>query len=182
MDIPRLLSLCSVPLLWAAPVAAQQTAAPPTSTPSTARAVFMNPDGKPIGSATLTETPTGVLISVELSSLPPGVHGFHVHEIGRCDPASGFESAGGHYNPGAARHGYLVEGGPHAGDMPNQTVEQDGKLKAEVFNPSVMFTSGRAPLFDQDGSALVVHATADDHRSQPSGNAGSRLACAVIQR
>jgi Cu-Zn family superoxide dismutase len=76
----------------------------------------------------------------------------------------------------------MVEGGPHAGDMPNQTVEQDGKLKTEVFNPNVMFSSGRAPLFDQDGSALVVHAAADDHRSQPSGNAGSRLACAVIQR
>jgi Cu-Zn family superoxide dismutase len=181
MNIPRLLLLCSVPLLSAAPVAAQQTSAP-TSTPSTSRAVFMNPEGKSIGSATLTETPSGVLISVELTGLPPGVHGFHFHELGRCDPATGFESAGGHYNPGAARHGYMVDGGPHAGDMPNQTVEQDGILKAEVFNSNVTFSSGRAPLFDQDGSALVVHATADDHRSQPSGNAGSRLACAVIQR
>lgn len=154
----------------------------PTSSPNNARAVFMDQQGRTIGTATLIETPSGVLIRAEVANLPPGVHGFHVHEVGKCDPASKFESAGGHYNPTGAKHGYMVEGGPHAGDMPNQTVGSDGKMVAEVINPHVSFGSGKATLFDQDGSALVVHATADDYRSQPSGAAGDRLACAVIEK
>ena len=179
MKILSTITACALPVLFAGAAQAQQAPAP-TSTPSSARAVFMSPDGKTIGSATLIQTPNGVLISAEVTDLPPGVHGFHIHEVGRCEGA--FESAGGHYNPRGAQHGYMVAGGPHAGDMPNQTVEQDGKLKAEVFNPYVTFTGGQAPLFDQDGSALVVHATADDYRTQPSGNAGDRIACGVIQQ
>ncbi len=92
-----------------------------------------------------------------------------------------FESAGGHHNPTGSQLGYWQQGGPHAGDMPNQTVEDDGKLLAEVSNPNVSF-DGKAPLFDQDGSALVIHATADDYRGQPSGAAGGRIAYGVIQR
>lgn len=176
------LPLCMTALLFTSSAYAQQTPSQPTSTPNNARAVFMDRNGKSIGTATLTETPNGVLISAELTGLPPGVHGFHIHGTGQCDPANGFESAGGHYNPRGAKHGFMVEGGPHAGDMPNQTVEQGGTLKAEVFNSHVMFDKGEAPLFDQDGSAIVIHATADDYRSQPSGNAGDRLACGVIQR
>lgn len=181
MKILRLIGLCAL-AFPATGVAQAQQPSPPTSTPSSARAVFMTPDGKTIGSATLIETPNGLLISAELEGLPPGVLGFHIHEVGRCEGATGFESAGGHYNPRGARHGYMVDGGPHAGDMPNQTVEPSGKLKAEVFNPHVTFTGGQAPLFDQDGSAIVVHSTADDYRSQPSGNAGSRIACGVVQQ
>ena len=165
--------------LAASGLALAQTA--PTSTPNSSRAVFMNKKGETIGTATLIETPNGVLITAELANLPPGLHGFHIHEVGRCDPATGFESAGEHYNPTGAKHGYMLEDGPHAGDMPNQTAGPDGKMLAQVFNPHVGF-SGKATLFDQDGSALVVHATADDYRSQPSGAAGDRLACGVIQR
>ncbi|WP_407666665.1 superoxide dismutase family protein [Microvirga roseola] len=172
------LLLCTVFLASAAPALAQQQ---PTSTPGDARAVFKNRDGQTIGSATLINTPNGVLIRAEVSNLPPGPHGFHIHETGQCDASGGFESAGGHYNPDGQQHGYFIEGGPHAGDMPNQTVGQDGKMMAQVFNPNVSF-EGDATLFDDDGSALVVHATADDYRSQPSGAAGDRLACAVIER
>jgi Cu-Zn family superoxide dismutase len=154
----------------------------PTSTPNSSRAVFLNQKGDTIGTGTLIETPNGVLIRVEIANLPPGLHGFHIHEVGKCDGSGGFESAGGHYNPGGKQHGYMVEGGPHAGDMPNQTVGQDGKLLAEVFNPNVTFGNDGPTLFDQDGSAIIVHATADDYRSQPSGGAGNRLACGVIQR
>ncbi|WP_246216083.1 superoxide dismutase family protein [Microvirga makkahensis] len=142
----------------------------------------MDRDGKTPGTATQIDTPNGVFISAELSKLPPSVHGFHIHQTGKCDPATGFEPAGGHYHPRGAKHGFAVEGGPHAGDMPNQSVKQGGTLKAEVFNTYVRFTVSDAPLFDQDSSAHVVHATADDYRSQSSGNAGERLACAVIQR
>jgi superoxide dismutase, Cu-Zn family len=176
------LPFCLTACLCASVAHAQQSPPQPTSTPNSARAVFMDRNGKTLGTATLIDTPNGVIISAELSNLPPGVHGFHIHQTGRCDPTTGFDSAGGHYDPRGAMHGFAIEGGPHAGDMPNQTVEQGGTLKAEVFNSYVRFNSGDAPLLDQDGSALVVHATADDYRSQPSGNAGDRLACGVIQR
>jgi Cu-Zn family superoxide dismutase len=142
----------------------------------------MNQKGDAIGTATLNQTPTGVLARAEIANLPPGVHGFHIHETGECDPASNFASAGGHYDPDGKDHGYMVEGGPHAGDMPNQTAGADGKLIAEVLNPRISLGSEPGTLFDQDGSALVIHATADDYRSQPSGAAGDRLACGVIQK
>jgi superoxide dismutase, Cu-Zn family len=174
-----ILILSASGLAWAQ--TQQQSQSQPTSTPNSARAVFKNKQGDTIGTATLIDTPNGVLVRAELANLPPGPRGFHIHEVGQCDPANGFESAGGHYNPRGKQHGYMVEGGPHAGDMPNQTVGQDGKLLAQVFNPNVGF-SGEATLFDQDGSALLVHATADDYRSQPSGAAGDRLACGVIQQ
>lgn len=176
---PTMLSIAASCLLAATAAQAQTQ---PTSTPNSARAVFMNQQGQTIGSATLIETPNGVLVRADLINLPPGVHGFHIHEVGACDPATKFESAGGHYNPTGAKHGYMVEGGPHAGDMPNQTVGADGKVLVEVMNPSVTFGDGKATLFDANGSAIVVHATADDYRSQPSGAAGDRLACGVIQK
>lgn len=152
------------------------------SAAETARATFVNQQGQQVGTATLVQTPNGVLVSAEITGLPPGEHAFHIHETGRCNPASGFESAGGHYAPGGHKHGYLVEGGPHAGDMPNQFVGQDGRLHLQVFNPNVTLSPGPATLFDDDGSAIVVHANPDDYRSQPSGDAGGRIACAVIQR
>jgi Cu-Zn family superoxide dismutase len=173
------LMLSTSGIAWAQ--AQQPSQAQPTSTPNSARAVFKNRQGETIGTATLIRTPNGVLIRAEAANLPPGPHGFHIHEVGQCDPATNFESAGGHYNPQGKSHGYMVENGPHAGDMPNHTVAADGKLMAEVFNPNVGF-SGEATLFDQNGSALVIHATADDYRSQPSGAAGERLACGVIQQ
>jgi Cu-Zn family superoxide dismutase len=147
-----------------------------------AKATFLNTQGQQIGTATLEQTPNGVLIQAELRNLPPGEHGFHVHETGRCDASGGFQSAGGHFAPRGSKHGYKTTGGPHAGDMPNQHVGQGGILNVDAINPNVTLGSGEGSLFDQDGSALVVHAKADDYRSQPSGEAGDRLACAVIER
>jgi Cu-Zn family superoxide dismutase len=167
-------------LVAAVPVFAQP--AHSGSPTQTARATFVNQQGQQVGTATVAQTPNGVLINAEIAGLPPGEHGFHIHETGRCDPTTGFESAGGHYAPGGHKHGYLVEGGPHAGDMPNQFVVQDGRLRAQVFNTNITLDSGPATLFDDDGSAIIVHANADDYRSQPSGDAGGRIACAVIQR
>lgn len=147
-----------------------------------ARAVFMDTKGKQIGTATLMQTLNGVLIDADLSSLAPGEHGFHIHQTGRCDVADGFKSAGGHFSPSKREHGFRVEGGPHAGDMPNQFVGADGKLRMHVFNSGVSLTQGEGALLDGDGSALVVHAKADDYRSQPAGDAGDRMACAAIER
>jgi len=136
--------------------------------------------GKQIGTATFEQTPSGVLISVAIKGLPPGEHGFHIHEKGVCDPATGFKSAGGHFAPRGHEHGLMVAAGPHAGDMPNQFAAADGTMRATVLNPNVTFETGIDSLADADGSALVIHDGADDYVTQPTGAAGSRLACAVI--
>lgn len=145
-----------------------------------AKAVFTDTKGKQVGTATLMQTPHGVLIDAELSGLPPGEHAFHVHQTGRCDAADGFKSAGSHYAPSKGEHGFMVEGGPHAGDMPNQFVGADGKLRIHVFNSSASLAQSEGALLDGGGTALVIHAKADDYRSQPAGDAGDRIACAVI--
>jgi Cu-Zn family superoxide dismutase len=147
----------------------------------TATASFVNGEGKEVGNAKLTQTPNGVLIAFEVRGLAPGEHAFHIHEKGNCDPATKFASAGGHYALGKM-HGYKTEGGPHPGDMPNQFTGPDGVLRAEVIDPSVTLGGGMATLLGPDGTALVIHAKADDYQSQPAGNAGDRVACAVIKR
>ncbi len=147
--------------------------------PKSADAEFQNAQGEKIGTAKLTQTPHGVLISIDLTELPPGEHALHFHEKGVCDPKDGFKSAGGHFAPMKKEHGYLVEKGHHAGDMPNQFVAPDGRLQTDVFNPDVKLTS--SSLLDKDGSAIVVHAKPDDYRSQPAGDAGDRIACAVVK-
>jgi superoxide dismutase, Cu-Zn family len=149
---------------------------------SSATASFVNAAGMPIGRATLSQTPHGVLIRIDVEELPPGEHGFHVHQTGICELGDKFMSAGGHFAPAERKHGYKTEGGPHAGDMPNLFVASDGTLTAEIVNPRVTLDGGQASVFDQDGSALVIHAKPDDYASQPAGNAGDRIACAVIRR
>lgn len=144
-----------------------------------ATASFIDAEGNDAGAATLTDTPHGVLIELGASGLPEGMWvGFHIHENGVCEAEGGFETAGGHFNPADAEHGYKAEGGPHAGDMPNQHVADDGSLQAHVFNPWVRLDEGDAPI---RGKALMIHGHADDYASQPSGDAGDRIACAVIE-
>jgi Cu-Zn family superoxide dismutase len=147
----------------------------------TASARVSDAGGADVGTVTLTQTPAGVLIMAELSGLPAGVHGFHLHERGVCEPP--FESAGEHYNPTAAEHGFKVVGGPHAGDMPNIHVPESGTLTIEVLNANVSLEED-APetLFDEDGTAVVIHADPDDYQEQPSGHAGDRIACGVVER
>jgi superoxide dismutase, Cu-Zn family len=145
-------------------------------------AEFIDTDGQSIGTATLTETPHGVLIEADITGLRPGEHAFHVHETGMCDAEGGFESAGGHYAPRGNEHGFQNENGPHAGDLPNQFVGEDGRLQVHAFAWGVTLSEGEASLLDEDGSALVVHAGADDYSTEPSGDAGNRLACAVIEQ
>lgn len=146
-----------------------------------ADATFINLDGREIGTATLTETPNGVLIDMTITNVPSGAHGFHIHEVGACDAADGFNSAGGHFAPRKNNHGYEAVGGPHAGDMPNQFAAANGTLRAQVLDPNVTLKSGDGSLLDSDSSALVLHAAADDYHTQPTGNSGARIACAVIK-
>ena len=148
--------------------------------PQTSRAELMDAKGGKAGMAALSETPKGVLITVELWDLPPGPHAFHIHSAGRCEPP--FTTAGGHYNPHDKKHGVMNPGGMHAGDLPNIHIGQDGKGKVEVLASQVTLGKGTGSLFDEDGSALVIHAGADDYKSDPAGEAGPRIACGVIVR
>lgn len=134
--------------------------------------------GEMVGEAKLTQTPSGVLIQATLTKLPPGEHGFHIHEVGKCEPP--FASAGGHFNPDKKDHGYLDPQGRHAGDLPNIYVPETGTLKADMLASQIVLQTGENTLLDRDGAALLVHAKPDDYQSQPSGDAGDRIACGVI--
>ena len=146
-----------------------------------ASAQLNNTKGEVVGTVALRDTPSsGVWLNVSIKNLPPGSHGFHIHETGKCDPD--FKAAGGHFAPNGREHGVLVEGGKHAGDLPNIHVPKSGRLNVEIFARGVTLKEGEPnSLFDGDGSAIVIHAGPDDYKSQPSGAAGDRIACGVIQ-
>ena len=144
-----------------------------------ARADIISDTGEAVGRAHLVELPAGVLITLDVSRLFPGVHAVHIHETGRCDRPS-FESAGGHFNPDRRVHGFANENGPHAGDLPNIYLPEARFLKTEMLTAGVTLTRGSRSLFDADGSALVIHIGPDDYRSDPAGVSGSRVACGVI--
>ncbi len=146
----------------------------------TAHAEFHNQQGQKVGSATLEQTPHGVLITVDLEGLPPGTHAFHIHEVGKCEPP--FTSAGGHFNPTHKQHGLKNPQGMHAGDLPNLYVPESGKVKADVFATGVTLGKGANSLFDADGSSLVIHAGPDDAKTDPAGDAGARIACGVVAK
>jgi Cu-Zn family superoxide dismutase len=144
---------------------------------------LVNASGQTIGSVRAWQTAGGVTFRVEASGLPHGIHGVHVHSIGRCDPPQ-FESAGPHWNPLAKKHGMNNPAGPHAGDLPNVEVAANGTLGATLTLPDASLFAPPASvgaLLDADGAALVIHADADDYATDPSGNSGPRIACAVIR-
>jgi len=136
---------------------------------------MINSAGQAIGSVTPSQTSGGVALTIQASGLPHGLHGLHVHAIGRCDPPK-FEGAGPHWNPQGRQHGAQNPQGPHGGDLPNVSVSSSGVLSETVVLGGTSMTS----IADQDGSALVLHADADDYVTDPSGNSGARIACAVL--
>jgi Cu-Zn family superoxide dismutase len=164
--------------LWLASAFTAGLALATPASADAATAVLKDPDGKEVGKVTLTAVPTGVLLDVDLTALPPGDHAFHIHAVGKCE-APDFKSAGGHFNPEEDEHGLMNEAGPHAGDMPNIHVPEDGKLRIEVLNQMVFLSDG---LFDVDGSAIVIHEGPDDYVSDPAGDAGARIACGVVTK
>ena len=170
-------------IIAAAAPPAMALAAGTTDRKPEATAIFVDGKGAKTGEAQLFETPSGVLIHVEVKGLPAGKWvAFHAHEHGACSPGDGHKAAGGHFNPTGAKHGYFAEGGPHAGDMPNQRVGSDGVLRAEVFAPMLSLGGAGRASSDVSGRTLMIHAKPDDYVSQPAGDAGDRLACAPVVR
>jgi superoxide dismutase, Cu-Zn family len=145
-----------------------------------AKATLKNVEGRDVGSAALTQTPAGVLIKLSLKGVTAGEHAFHIHGVGKCEPP--FTSAGGHFNPDKKKHGMLAPDGAHAGDMPNLHIPANGELVVEVLNAAVTLDKGKAnSLFGPEGTSLIIHAGKDDYTTDPTGEAGGRIACGLIE-
>ena len=142
---------------------------------------IVNTMGEAIGKAILTEQAGKVSIHVEAEKLSPGVHGIHIHETGLCEPPK-FTTAGAHFNPMKKEHGFDNPKGFHLGDLPNITVEADGKVVADITSAVITLQPGKPnSIIKQGGTSLIIHAGADDYKTDPSGNSGDRIACGVIQ-
>lgn len=150
-----------------------------TQGPVSAAADLRGAAGHPVGRAVATQAAVGTRIAVQIAGLAPGTYGAHIHATGRCDGPD-FTSAGGHWNPLNREHGSQNPQGPHFGDLPNLVVGADGRGSITHVIPAAYLVLSAAPIIDQDGAALVVHAGPDDYRTDPSGNSGARIACGVL--
>jgi superoxide dismutase, Cu-Zn family len=151
------------------------------ATDTTATADLRNASGQSLGTAQLTQVGGAVRIVLDARGVPPGLHAVHIHAVGKCDPPD-FTSAGGHFNPTNKQHGALNPQGSHAGDLPNLNVAADGTGRLETATEQITLGTGTTSVWDADGSALVIHAAPDDFKTDPTGNAGARIACGVITK
>jgi Cu-Zn family superoxide dismutase len=144
--------------------------------------VMRSAAGKMLGTLQAFRIDGGVRVVGELDGLPTGGHGIHIHETGRCDPPA-FETAGAHYNPMNRRHGLQNPEGPHAGDAPNVQANGAGRVRVDLnFSAVTLNDAARTALWDADGSAIVIHESLDDQKTDPSGNSGGRIACGIVER
>ena len=156
-------------------------AIPCSAAPKSAHADIVNAQGATIGHADFSEVSDGVQISVTVSQLPPGEHGIHIHNVGKCEGPA-FTTAGGHFNPTGAHHGAhnAQDPHPHIGDLPNLVISANGTGQLTFTAAGATIAEGTNSLFHDGGTALVIHAKADDLTNDPSGNSGDRIACGVI--
>jgi len=145
-----------------------------------ASGTFLNADGDRVGLATLTDSAGTVRLGVSASQLSPGPHGLHFHAQGTCTPPD-FTSAGSHFNPDGRKHGRLNPDGPHLGDLPNLIAGSDGSADTSFTVAHDLAGPGAHSVLQPGGTALVIHAKPDDERTDPSGNSGDRVACAMIE-
>ncbi|THF83472.1 superoxide dismutase family protein [Cohnella fermenti] len=169
-----------------APSAQAKPKPAPAPTPATdtlsVTAKIINDKGAQIGTAVLTQMADTVRIQLEAEGLPPGTHGIHFHEAGKCEPPA-FESAKAHFNPAGKQHGFHNPKGFHAGDLPNIVVDQSGNVHVIINSRNVTLRAGEPnSLLKEGGTALVIHEKADDYVTDPSGNSGNRIACGVIAK
>lgn len=152
----------------------------PTMAPAGAFAEIMTPDGRVVAHAAVRAAGHSLRVRVDGAGLAPGTYGVHVHSVGRCDPPA-FAGAGPHWNPTARQHGKDNPKGMHMGDLPNLVVGADGRGSYQYAIADATFAGPSADaLLDADGAAVVIHAQADDYRTDPSGNSGARIACGVL--
>jgi len=161
-------------LVWTTAVFAQ-------SATQSAHADIVNAHGQKIGIATIHRADGGIRIDIQVSQLPLGTHGIHVHTAGKCEGPA-FTSAGAHFNPTSKKHGKDNPEGPHAGDLLNIQVEASGDGKVSLLDPNVTLGDEPNSLFHEGGTAIVIHEKADDYKTDPAGNSGARIACGVIER
>jgi Cu-Zn family superoxide dismutase len=143
-------------------------------------AELQDANGSFVGVAFISEDAGGARIALRLRGLEPGEYAVHVHEFAAAP--GDFESAGGHFNPFGREHGLLNPKGPHAGDLPNIVVGENGSFEGSISAPLVTLGDGKHSLFKSGGTSLVIHKGPDDGRSQPSGQAGDRVACGPIRK
>ncbi|MFN3945201.1 MAG: superoxide dismutase family protein [Allosphingosinicella sp.] len=148
--------------------------------PGSASAELREPGGRLVARTTATQVGDSIRLRVDAAGLAPGTYAAHIHAVGRCDPPS-FDSAGPHWNPLDREHGMQNPRGSHMGDLPNLMVGTSGEGFFEYTIPAAQLTGGPMPMLDGDGASLVVHARPDDHRTDPSGNSGARIACGVFR-
>ena len=152
----------------------------------TAEAALQSPTGASMGTVTFRQAAAGVLIMADIRGLTPGGHAFIIHEVGACDPD--FSAAGEHFNPEDAEHGFIhsawkrgAAAGGHSGDLPNIYAASDGYARADFFTEGITLDTGQShSIFDDDGSAIIVHEKPDAYGEEES-DTGSRLACGVIE-
>jgi len=168
-------------LLFVVGSAACRTATRDSSDSTAGTIDVRSASGASHGTLVLESRREGIRVRGTLAGLPAGAHGIHFHQIARCDPPD-FTTAGPHFNPTGSLHGLQNPLGPHAGDLPNVTVGSTGRADVDLVSTRVSADAQPGGLFDADGTALVIHAAADDQRTDPAGNSGARIACGVVAR